>query len=212
VTREEIFALSFEEFVLVAVKQNAAPPQDGAWRSLLWEFTRWIKARRELVRTDGYDAAKLVQIVLARHVPDGKSDPWEYHFGKLPGVDDPRAEFIDTWDKVRTPANMDALTVAWQEAQQFPLIPKRSHSPTYCQLVSLAGHLQCRKPDCPIALPVERIAEILKCERKSVTRYLKFAIKDRLLTKVSECVPHRRAAEFRFELDRFELTSGKQVR
>lgn len=210
--REELFALSFEEFVLQAVKQNEAPPQEGAWRSPLWEFTRWIKARKELVRADGYDAAKLVQIALKRQVPDGQSDPWEYHFGMLPGVDDPRAEFIDTWDKVKTPANMDALTVARQEALQLPLKPKRSYSPQYDELVSLAGHLQRTRPRLPIALPVVRIAEILECERKSVTRYLKFAVKDGLLTKVSECVPHKRAAEFRFETDRFDWTSGKQVR
>jgi hypothetical protein len=212
VTREEVFALSLEEFVLEAIRQNEAPPQDGAWRSHLWEFTRWIKARRELVRTDGYNAAKLIQIVLARHVPDGQTDPWEYHFGKLPGIDDPRAEFIDTWDRVRTPANMDALTVARQEALQFPLQPKRSYSPQCDEMVSLAGHLQRARPESAIALPVERVAEILKCERKSVTRYLKFALKDGLLTKVAECVPHRRAAEFRFEMGRFDWTSGKQVR
>ena len=177
-TREDIFALPLNEFVLEAVKQNESLPSGDTWRSPLWEFTRWIKARRELARFDGYTVARLVQQVLAPHTPhDG--DPWEHHFGHLDSIDDPRAEFIDTWDKVKTPANMDAVTVAYQEAQRLPLRPKRSYSRKYCELLSLAGHLQRGRPNQAIALPVERTAETLKCDRKSVTRYLKFALNDK---------------------------------
>ena len=210
-SRQELFALHLEQFVQEAVKQNESPPEDGTWRSPLWEFTRWIKARREFVRCDGYAVATLIEKVLARQCPDGVN-PWEYYFGELPGIDDPRAEFIDTWDRVRTPANMDALTVAWQEAQRLPLRPKRSYSDKYCELVSLAAHLQRGRPDQVIALPVERIAEILECDRKSVTRYLKFAVKEKLLARASDCVPHQRAAEFRFDVDRFNWTTGEQAK
>jgi hypothetical protein len=209
VTRDDLFALRLEEFVLEAIKKNEAPPEDGTWRSPLWEFTRWVKARREFVRCDGYTVATLIEKVLARQSPDGVN-PWECHFGALPAIDDPRAEFIDTWDRVKTPANMDALTVAWQEAQRLPLKPKRPYSVKYCNLLSLAGHLQHGRPNQVIALPVERIAEILECDRKSVTKYLKFAIKEKFLAKASDCVPHHRAAEFRFDVDRFDWTTGQQ--
>lgn len=167
VSRDDLFALPLDEFVLEAIKQNELPPEDGVWRSPLWEFTRWTKARREFARSDGYAVAKLVECVLARHAPDGV-DPWEHRFGSLDSIDDPRAE-LDTWGTVKTPANMDALTVAWQEAQRLPLRPTRSYSPTYCELVSLAGHLQRGRPDQVIALPVEGIAELLECDRKSVS-------------------------------------------
>jgi hypothetical protein len=209
VTREELFGLPFDKFVREAIKQNESPPEEGVWRSPLWEFTRWIKARHELTRSEGYAAAKLVEIVLARHTPEGV-DPWDHHFGSLELIDDPRAEFIDTWDRVKTPASMDALTVASQDAHRLPLRPKRSYSAKYCELVSVAGHLQRGRPDQVIALPVERIAEILECDRKSVTRYLKFAVREKLLASVSECVPHHRAAEFRFASDRFDWTTGEQ--
>jgi hypothetical protein len=211
VTRASLFALPLNEFVLEAIKQNESLPWGDTWRSPLWEFTRWMKARRELTRCDGYGAAVLVQTVLARHTPEG-DDPWDYNFGHLDSVDDPRAEFIDAWDKVKTPANMDALTVASQEAQRLPLRPKRSYSHKYCELLSLAGHLQRGRPGQVIALPVERTAEMMNCDRKSVTAYLKFAVKEKLLTKVSECVPHQRAAEFRFASDRFDWTTGEQVK
>ena len=211
VTRDDIFALSLNEFVLEAVKQNESTPRGDSWRSPLWVFTRWMKTRREFTRCDGYGVAVLVQSVLARYTPEG-DDPWEHYFGHLDSVDDPRAEFIDTWDKVKTPANMDALTVASQEAQRLPLRPKRSYSHKYCELLSLAGHLQRGRPEQVIALPVERTAEMLNCDRKSVTRYLKFAVKEKLLTRTSECVPHQRAAEFRFACERFDWTSGQEVK
>lgn len=133
VSRDDLFALPLDEFVLEAIKQNELPPEDGVWRSPLWEFTRWTKARREFARSDGYAVAKLVECVLARHAPDGV-DPWEHRFGSLDSIDDPRAE-LDTWGTVRTPANMDALTVAWQEAQRLPLRPTRSirpHTASWC--------------------------------------------------------------------------------
>jgi len=226
VTRAEFFALPLKQFVLEAIKLNELPPQNGAWRSPLWEFTRWMKARTEFTHCGGYNAATMIEEIIVQLVPDGL-DPWEYYFIDLPGINDPRAEFIETWDKVRTPANMDALTVAWQAAEQLPLKPTHSYSAKYCALLSIAGHLQRARSgrfgqepegECepwgqaPIALPVERIAELLQCDRKSVSTYLKFARDEGLLTKVSECVPHQRAAEFTFKTECFDWSTGRQVR
>jgi len=210
VTREGLFALPFDEFIQEAIKQNEAPPQDHKWRSSLWEFTRWIKARKEVRGLNGYDGARMVEVVLTRHTAKGK-DPWDFHFGNLVLISDPRAEFIDTWDKVKIPANMDALTVASQGAKERPLRPTRIYSSVYCEFVSLAGHLQRGRPGQVIALPVERIAEILNCNRKSVSLYLKFALREGLITKVSDCVPHHRAAEFTFAIDRFDWATLRQL-
>ena len=211
--RDELYALPLDDFIHESIRLNDFPPKDS-WRSPLWEFVRLVKGRREFAKLGGYDVARTLDIVLRRIatgcVASG-DDQWDYHFGNLDAVGDPRAEFIDSWDKVRTPANMDALCTAWQSATEFPLGPRREYSNKYCEFLSLAGHLQHARPDKEIALPVERIAAELKCDRKSVGMYLKFAIKEGLLARTSECVPLHRAAEYRFAIERFDWVSGKQI-
>jgi hypothetical protein len=135
-----VFALPLVDFVRTVLTCAAWFPDSENWRSPLFDFTRWMKARPELP-TDRLSAAVAVERALAELAPDDCEDPWDHHFGGLP-TDDPRAEFIATWGRIRTPANMDALQVAAREAERLPLKPHRDYSTKYRKLVSLAGHLQ----------------------------------------------------------------------
>ena len=175
----------------------------------MFEFTRYIKARKEFIACDGLNVAERLEPDL-RLLAAEDEDPWEYHFGGM-GTDDGRAEFIETWHKIRTPADVDALQNAARIADRRPLQPKRRYSAKYCQLVSIARVLQMILRDKPIALPVERLAELLNCDRRTIGTYLKFALTKNLLTKVTPCVPHQRAAEFSFAVDRFDWRTGRQI-
>ena len=205
-----ILLLPLAEFVREILNRAQWFPDSENWRSPLFDFARWMKARPELP-TDGLSAAVAVEQALAELAPDDCDDPWDYHFGGLP-TDDPRAEFIATWGRIRTPANMDALQVAAREAERLPLKLLRFYSTKHSKLISLAGHLQKPRLGQSIALPVERIAEVLNCNRKYVGEYLKFAMQEQLLSKVTECVPHHRAAEFIFAVERFDWKTGSQIK
>lgn len=206
----DLFSLPMTDFLKVVIARCQGLPDTGTWRSPMFEFTRYLKARKDFVGWDALNVAERVESDLRRLTPEDE-DPWQYHFGDM-GADDARAEFVDTWPKIRTPADMDALQAAARLAERRPLQPQRVYSPKYCHLISIAGHLQRSCGDKPIALPVERLAELLGCNRRSVGTYLKFAMKENILRKVTECVPHNRAAEFIFSVDRFDWSTGRQIK
>jgi hypothetical protein len=207
VGRNQVFELPLVDFVREVLDRNVWPDSEE-WRSPLFDFTRWMKGRNDMPR-DGYSAALIVEQALAELAPDDHADPWIYHFGNV--TDDARAEFIDTWDKVRTPAGMDTLLAAAREAERLPLRFLRPYTPRYCEVMSLAGHLQQSRAGQKIFLPVERLATLLNCDRHSITRYLKFGIQEKLLHKVAEHIPLHRAAEFTFAVQRFDWETGHQI-
>jgi hypothetical protein len=203
--RNDLFALVLTDFVQKAIEEAwEVPPDYEKWSSPMFELTRWIKGHPEFAKLEAFDAADLLEQVLINIGEGAPDDPWQ-RFGDS---DDPRAEFIATWDKVKTPANMDALEVAWRQAERLPLRPLKKYSKKYCEFVSLAGHLQNSRPDRPIALPLERISTLLDSDRRMTSQYIRFAVKEGLLVKASAHVPHRRAAEYVFDVRRFDWETG----
>jgi hypothetical protein len=203
------YSLPFDEFVRYVLDRTEWYPDPDHWSSPLFEFTRWMNGRGELRGLEACRAAMLIDQSFKR-IEGGTEALWEDMFpGLLTG--DPRAEFIDTWPKIKTPANMDALQLAFRAAHKLPLRPMRVMSSKYCKLISIAGHLQQSRPGEPIALPVERLGDLIKIDRKFIGKYLKFATSAELLRKTSDSVAHRRAAEFMFASERFNWKTGDQI-
>src|SRR4051794_16924817 len=91
-------------YVRQAWERNAAlyePPAYGKpFRSPLFEFVRAIKAHPTIGEKDGFTAAEILSPHLACFCPSGKGDPWP---GAFPHSEDPLAEFVETWDKIKWP-------------------------------------------------------------------------------------------------------------
>ncbi len=95
----------------------------------------------------------------------------------------------------------DPLEAAWKLVQQKGLQSR------YEQLVELARQLQRARSGQLIALPLERIAELLGCGVTLVSRFRKKAEAQGLLTLVERHIPHRRASLFTFNESPVELGS-----
>ena len=85
----------------------------------------------------------------------------------------------------------DPLETAWGK------VKTEQHATTYEKFTVLARHLQLARPDFPIALPLERIGELMGFNWTLVRRYRSRAVSDGLLEKVKPCIPKRMAALFR---------------
>jgi len=182
------------------------PTRGRPFRSPLFVFVRLAKAYPSLGELEALAAAEVIEQYLIAWDADGNGDPWQAYF---PQSDDPRCEFIDTWDKVKRPhAEVDRAVLA---AKHLPLKLKRAHSAKYCEFVSIAGHLQ-RKINGPILLPCRKFSEILGCEPMSVSRYRALAIKDGFLRLERRGQKVRREAdEFHFTVEKFDWKSGDEI-
>jgi len=188
-------------------EQRYTPPAYGQpYRSPLFEFVRSAKAHPRLGRNDAVTAAQIVDGHLASWGQSEGGDPWAAQF---PNSDDPRTEFIDTWDKIKWPRA--SLELALQSATIRPLKPLISYSSTYERFVSVAGHLQ-RSVDGPILLPCLKFASLLNCDPKSISRYRQLGVKSGILHY------HRRgrkiqreADEFKFAMEKFNWETGNEI-
>jgi hypothetical protein len=119
---------------------------------------------------------------------------------------DVRGEFVAAWDSIRVPAGQTLWEAAEQNARNDPYIPEnRAKNAKYVVFVSIAAHLQrALPPGENIALPVGKLATILKVSEKMVSQYRAWAVTDELLKEV---VPYsrekKRATRFRFALEKF---------
>jgi hypothetical protein len=84
-------------------------------------------------------------------------------------------------------------------------------SPQYNRFISLAGHLQRLMADMNIALPVAPVAEILGCDRHTVSTYIWIAKSTDALHEVGTwSYADHRAKEYRFPLENFDWATGKE--
>lgn len=196
--------LPINEAIAAAIEKN----REGRGVTPLFTFARILKALPELERLDGLEAAKAIELWMPSI--SGNLDFWDEQFDGL--CDDPRAEFIRSWEVVKVPGEGDSLTCARAAALASPLKPRRSYSKVYDEFISLAGHLQRAHPDIPVALPTLRIGAILGCDRKTVGLYRKFACKAGLLSKVGDYdVKEKLADEYIFDASSFDWITGEQV-
>jgi hypothetical protein len=85
----------------------------------------------------------------------------------------------------------DPLETAWR------VIQEKTYPSRYEQFFALACQLQLARPGQQVALPLERIAALMRCDWTQVRRYRKRAVMAGLLQRVGDYVPHRRAAQYR---------------
>jgi hypothetical protein len=89
------------------------------------------------------------------------------------------------------PGGLDPLEHAWQASQG------ESYPSRYEQFSALACQLQSDRPDHAIALPLKRIAVLMRVHWTTVSVYRRKAVTDGLLAPVGEYIPHRRAGLYR---------------
>lgn len=88
------------------------------------------------------------------------------------------------------PGGPDPLDRAWEAIQT------RSYLSGYKQLMALACQLQLNRPEQVIALPLERIGELMGVHFTTVSKHRIRAVKEGLLKPVGHYIPHKRAGEY----------------
>ena len=203
--------LPLAKYVQWAWRQNDEhyePPSTGkAFRTPMWEFVRLCAAHPALRKRSAPYAFQQVDRVRLRD--SDRSFPWEEWF---PDSDDPRMEFIATWDKVRIPAGADILALAVALADEKPLKPRLSIPEGYSRYVSIAGRLQELRGEDYINLPVERLGTILDVDPRTVSYYAAFARSYGLLERIAKAhKPSGQAAKYLFHCERFDMNSGEEL-
>jgi len=165
------------------------------WRSPLFVFARLVKGRPEFAGMDGLQAAGRIELELA--------NPWEM-FTDVSG--DPRGQFIADWEAALTAASeSDILTRALDEAQRSPVVPPRAYSDGFCQCMSLLAALQRMVGQgTSIIAAQERIADLLGVHSTMIGKYIRWGVRDGLLTLTEPYVRRERAAEYVFDLSRVQ--------
>src|ERR1019366_3573623 len=85
----------------------------------------------------------------------------------------------------------DPLDAAWQAVSAQPC------ESNFDRFIALARQLQAARPGQAVALPLERIGELMRLDWTTVRHYRQAAVRDGLLEVVSKHVPNRRAGLFR---------------
>ena len=138
----------------------SSKPEVAHFRTPMWDFVRFCAAHPRL---RGIPAVDAFQQISNAQLKDGRNLSWADSFDS----DDPAAEFLATWDKVRVPAGDDILTLAVALAKERPLHPKNCISQGYGLYVSIAGRLQELRPGVSIILPGGAIERSSCCERSN---------------------------------------------
>lgn len=86
----------------------------------------------------------------------------------------------------------DPLETAWWAVEN------ESHSRGFGQFLALARHLQIARPGLPIALPLQRIGGLMKCDWTQVRRWRRYAVRDGWLCLKENYIRNLRAAQYIF--------------
>jgi hypothetical protein len=212
----EVLNLSLQEYVGIVLKfcdeLRASEPIE-AWRSPLFNFTRFCKAHPSIGDLPEDEAMQRVERSLCEigRLPEA-NDPWEYFFpedenGETISGDVARIDFMNSWVSIRHIPFQDVVQRASRLAAMNPLRPPRERGDLYARFVSLAGWLQVLRSDSSIYLPTRMIGDLLSCDQRTVSHLCKFAVRDGLLTIVKEFKFLSRgkseAREFRFAVEQF---------
>jgi hypothetical protein len=202
----------------VARLTREAAAETGKGTSPFFTFARELKCYPEFCAVDGLEAAQKLDETFVRlcakprkqmHPINAAALAW---IDQFPTIDDPRSEFIDTFEAVRLPAG-DILKMAVERAQERPLIPLRVYSEKYLFLVSIAGHLQQLRQELHIMLPVKKLAIILLVNQATVSRLRKRMLRDGIMDLTGAySAKDQEADKFRFYVELFDFNTGKQLR
>lgn len=99
------------------------------------------------------------------------------------------------------PGGLDPLEAAWQATQG-------DCGSNYERFLALAARLQEQRPGQPVALPLERIASLLRVHWNSVSYYRSKAVASGILSPAGDYVPHRRAGLYRVSEEKLFVTKA----
>ncbi len=88
------------------------------------------------------------------------------------------------------PGGLDPLETAWKESAG-------EYGSNYQRFLALANQLQTARPGQAIALPLERIGELMRVHWNSVSYYRSKAVASGILSPAGDYVPHRKAGLYR---------------
>jgi len=206
---EDIIDFALDAHLRDECRESNTP--DGIFHTQLWSFARAI-------RSCFPEEAEADTVFWNRVSPEiERRGGWGILETYL-DVDEIYTEFICNWHAVRYRIGETPLGNAIQKAERFPLRPWRAKGhrvrlSRYSRFVSIAGWLQVSMGDCPILLPVGKLAELIGVSPMQVTRYRQMAQLDGYLRIVcGHNYTRRKATEFRFDVTRFPvLQSHAQV-
>jgi hypothetical protein len=208
-------AQPLDAYAREAVEVVMAAKEDGwifDWHSGVFHVVRYLKAHPQ--------AAKMKPMALIRWLDKRRVD-W------MPDPDGDRdeaeAEFVRHWDKIRFLPGESPIEAAHTRAklEPFGLSPEvlENRPEKYAEFLNLVAWLVVTIGRPEVALPCERIGDVLDVTKMTVSTYRQFAIEDQYLTLVS---PHRRpgkgtkgaATVYRLAVERLEsvrkLLGGQQ--
>jgi hypothetical protein len=119
-----------------------------------------------------------------------------------------RENFISYFKAVRFAAGEGVLVRVLRLARERPL--RNTKRVIYDLFISFAGHLQNDCGQNNIFLPQRQVAEVLGVTGATISNMIHSAIDDGYLTLVKEAIPHRLAAEYRFDIDKFPALKERQ--
>jgi hypothetical protein len=177
----------------------------GALEVVESHLTRWSEKRKR--------KGKLPRFGIAA------DDPWREWFD-IVGAS-ARAEFYDTWQKIRYRPGTDPLHQAFVANQMLRLLvrpdtrkkrplepPEKRSTQDYEFFIGLAGHLQVAMGLRNILLPCEAVGELMDIDKGTVSRYRRWAIEDGYLREIRK---HKfkpggggRATEFRIDASQWD--------
>lgn len=139
-------------------------------------------------REDPDRVADLVERLWA-HFRNGESfwDAWERYDSEY--CSDPRGLFIRVWLQMRCPPGADPLLTAKVLAEQTPMtlrckVPMQGNS-DYLRLLSICYHMQKLMHPNPVALPQDRLAQIVGKTQQTISGYLAQAERSGIIKKVA---------------------------
>jgi hypothetical protein len=120
------------------------------------------------------------------------------------GYDDQQQEnFISYFNKVLFAPGEGPLNWALRLADQQPL--RKTKRKLYDRFVSMAGWLQLGCGENDIFLPQRKVCELLGVSGATISNMTHCAISDGYLKLVKPAIPQRRAALYRFNIDKFPV-------
>jgi len=123
------------------------------------------------------------------HFRNGESfwDAWEQYDEEF--QTDFRGAFIRVWLQMRCPPGADPLLTAKASADQAPMSlrfkARMQDNPDYRRLLSICYHLQRLMGSKPVALPQDRLAQIVGKSQQTISGYLAVAERSGIIKKVS---------------------------
>jgi hypothetical protein len=156
-----------------------------------WELARYCKAYPPFALLGGEEVFDIIEPFLENIYTVQDQENFVFHF-----------------KKVRFAAGEGVLDRALRLAQQRPL--RSTKRILYDRFVSMIGWLQNDCGPNNIWLPQKNVAEVLGVTQATVSNMIHNAMDDGYLTFVKEAIPHRLAAEYRFNVDKFPVLKERQ--